>query len=161
MLSKERQMSETINFYRTDDDYGCFSNFGALSDQARWAILAYDGALFSSRRSSRTSDIATRSEEANSPMLAARMGRDRKKKLRRDWESAKVNVMTDALRAKFTQHEELRAILLSTGDAKIVEHTENDDYWADGGDGSGEKHAWENPHASQGRPLRDGVPKPK
>jgi hypothetical protein len=28
-------------------------------------------------------------------------------------------------------------ILLGTGDAEIVEHTENDDYWGDGGDGSG------------------------
>lgn len=70
-------------------------------------------------------------------MIAARMGRDRKKKLRRDWESVKVSVMTDAVRAKFTQHDDLRATLLGTGDAKLVEHTENDDYWGDGGDGSG------------------------
>jgi hypothetical protein len=70
-------------------------------------------------------------------MIAARMGRDRKKKLRRDWEWVKVSIMTDAVRAKFTQHPELRAILLGTGEAKIVEHTENDDYWGDGGDGSG------------------------
>jgi N-glycosidase YbiA len=39
--------------------------------------------------------------------------------------------------AKFTQHDELSALLLSTGDSKLVEHTENDDYWGDGGDGSG------------------------
>ncbi len=45
--------------------------------------------------------------------------------------------MTDAVRAKFTQHDELRALLLATGDAKIVEHTVNDSYWGDGGDGSG------------------------
>jgi len=45
--------------------------------------------------------------------------------------------MRDVLRAKFTQHEDLRALLLSTGDAKLVEHTANDSYWADGGDGSG------------------------
>jgi len=31
----------------------------------------------------------------------------------------------------------LREILLGTGDAKLVEHTENDSYWGDGGDGSG------------------------
>lgn len=37
----------------------------------------------------------------------------------------------------FSQHEDLRALLLSTGDAKLVEHTENDAYWGDGGDGSG------------------------
>ncbi len=27
---------------------------------------------------------------------------------------------------------------LATGDSKIVEHTENDRYWGDGGDGSGQ-----------------------
>ena len=70
-------------------------------------------------------------------MLAARMGRERKRKLRRDWESAKVGIMREALVAKFTQHDELRALLLSTGHAKLVEHTANDDFWGDGGDGSG------------------------
>ena len=45
--------------------------------------------------------------------------------------------MHEAVLAKFTQHADLREILLGTGDAKIVEHTENDAYWGDGGDGSG------------------------
>ena len=34
-------------------------------------------------------------------------------------------------------HDDLRAILLGTGDVRIVEHTTNDSYWGDGGDGSG------------------------
>ena len=46
-------------------------------------------------------------------------------------------VMLDALCAKFSQHAELRETLLGTGDAELVEHTKNDSYWADGGDGSG------------------------
>jgi ribA/ribD-fused uncharacterized protein len=45
--------------------------------------------------------------------------------------------MREAVRAKFTQHKELRAMLLSTGDAELIEHTANDNYWPDGGDGSG------------------------
>ncbi len=54
----------------------------------------------------------------------------------RDWESAKVGVMREALLAKFTQHEQLR--LLSCRRAtEIVEHTERDGFWGDGGDGSG------------------------
>lgn len=65
------------------------------------------------------------------------MGRSRKLPLRRDWESVKDKVMLEALCAKFTQHEDLKAILLGTGDAILVEHTENDSYWGDGGDGSG------------------------
>lgn len=49
----------------------------------------------------------------------------------------KDSVMRRALRAKFTQHSELRELLLSTGNCRLVEHTANDHYWADGGDGSG------------------------
>ncbi len=75
--------------------------------------------------------------KAHSPMQAARMGRDRKRILRRDWESAKVNVMRESVMAKFTQHKALRELLLATGDAKIIEHTANDDYWGDGGNGKG------------------------
>lgn len=41
------------------------------------------------------------------------------------------------LSAKFNQHEELRDILVSTGNAILKEHIELDHYWADGGDGSG------------------------
>jgi ribA/ribD-fused uncharacterized protein len=45
--------------------------------------------------------------------------------------------MLDALRAKFTQHDDLADLLLSTGDRPLVEHTANDAYWGDGGDGKG------------------------
>jgi ribA/ribD-fused uncharacterized protein len=49
----------------------------------------------------------------------------------------KDQIMYDAIMAKFTQHKELKKILLETGDASIIEHTKNDSYWGDGGDGSG------------------------
>jgi hypothetical protein len=45
--------------------------------------------------------------------------------------------MQTAVLAKFTQNAGLKELLLSTGDAKLVEHTENDSYWGDGGDGKG------------------------
>jgi N-glycosidase YbiA len=44
--------------------------------------------------------------------------------------------MYTAVYAKFTQHEELRDRLLATGDAALIEHTRNDRYWGDGGDGT-------------------------
>ncbi|MBW6086680.1 DUF1768 domain-containing protein [Escherichia coli] len=55
----------------------------------------------------------------------------------KNWESVKEQVMRKALRAKFEQHAELRALLLATAPAKLVEHTENDAYWGDGGHGKG------------------------
>lgn len=129
-------MADIINFYSTGDEYGCFSNFAAYP-------IKLDGKMWPTSehyfQAQKFDDVehSDAIRKAKSPMIAARMGRDRKKKLRRDWESVKVSIMTDAVRAKFSQHEDLRDVLLGTGDAKIVEHTENDDYWGDGGDGRG------------------------
>ena len=57
--------------------------------------------------------------------------------MRPDWNEIKDDIMLKALMAKFTQHKDIREILLSTGEAKLIEHTKNDTYWADGGDGRG------------------------
>ncbi|MDP2431830.1 MAG: NADAR family protein [Pseudomonadota bacterium] len=38
-----------------------------------------------------------------------------------DWSRTKFDRMRDVLRAKFTQHEDLKELLLSTGDARLVE----------------------------------------
>jgi ribA/ribD-fused uncharacterized protein len=129
-------MLDVINFYSVGDEYGCFSNFAPYAIKLGGKSWPTSEHYFQAQK---FEDEQQREavRKAKSPMIAARMGRDRKKTLRRDWESVKVSVMTDVVRAKFTQHDELRAILLSTGDAKIVEHTENDDYWGDGGNGSG------------------------
>ena len=72
-----------------------------------------------------------------SPMDAALEGRNRQNPLRPDWEEVKDKVMLQALRMKFSQNPEIGKELLATGDAILIEHTRNDDYWADGGDGSG------------------------
>jgi ribA/ribD-fused uncharacterized protein len=75
---------------------------------------------------------------AKSLMIAARIGRSRKRPLRTDWEAVKDEIMYEAVLAKFTQHTDLRETLLAISDAMIVEHTETDRYWGDGGDGSGQ-----------------------
>lgn len=41
---------------------------------------------------------------------------------------------------KFTQHEELKKLLVSTNGFDLIEHTKNDNFWGDGGDGSGENY---------------------
>lgn len=131
-------MSEptVINFYSTQGDYGCFSNFSRHSiflKGKRWPTSEH---FFQAQKFAGT-DHEEEVRKAKTPSLAANLGRSRKLPLRRDWESVKDQVMLEALRAKFTQHDELKAILLGTGDAKLVEHTERDSYWGDGGDGSG------------------------
>lgn len=125
-----------INFYSTVGEYGCFSNFSRhpvyLKDK-RWPTSEH---YFQAQKF-----VDTKHEEdirlADKPMKAASMGRDRKRPLRSDWEDVKDDIMREVVMAKFTQHKALTATLLGTGDASLVEHTVNDRYWADGGDGSG------------------------
>jgi ribA/ribD-fused uncharacterized protein len=67
---------------------------------------------------------------------AAKIGRDRSRPLRSDWETVKVDVMRAAVRRKFETHTSLAELLLSTGDEEIIENLP-DPYWGSGGDGSG------------------------
>lgn len=125
-----------VNFYSVNDEFGEFSNFAHYPislDGQKWPTTEHYFQAQKFEDEAKRKEIST----AKTPMLAARLGRDRKVKLRRDWESVKDGVMRVAVMAKFNQHPELRELLLSTGDAKLVEHTENDSYWGDGGDGSG------------------------
>jgi len=128
--------SQPIRFYRVADDYGEFSNFAAYP-------IRLDGKLWPTSehyfQAQKFDDAAYRERirGTSSPWDAAKLGRDRRMKLRRDWESVKVGVMHQALVAKFAQHDTLRTLLLGTGDATLVEHTENDAYWGDGGNGRG------------------------
>lgn len=126
----------TIPFYSTADEYGEFSNFAAFPirlDTQMWPTSEH----YFQAQKFLAAEHREEIRQAKSPMIAARLGRSRKKPLRRDWESCKVAIMRKAVLAKFTQHQELRELLLGTGDAKLVEHTSNDDYWGDGGDGHG------------------------
>lgn len=126
----------TIHFYTVTADYGCFSNFSRhpiFLDGKRWPTSEH---YFQAQKFAGT-EFAEEIRLAKRPMEAANLGRSRRHPMRADWESVKESVMYAALRAKFTQHEDLRSILLGTGDAILVEHTANDAYWGDGGDGRG------------------------
>jgi ribA/ribD-fused uncharacterized protein len=126
-----------VHFYSTRDEYGCFSNFSRHAVFLRGKRWPTSEHFFQAMKFQ-----GTEHEEAvrlcKTPGLAAGMGRSRKLPLRRDWESVKDRVMLEAVRAKFSQHKDLNSILLGTGDARLVEHTANDSYWGDGGDGSGQ-----------------------
>lgn len=128
---------EAIRFYSTKDVYGPFSNFSrhaVFLDGVSWPTSEH---YFQAQKFLGHPDLMERVRQAERPSDAAALGRDRSLPLRSDWEAVKEDVMRTALRAKFTQHPELGDLLRGTGSAPLVEHTANDRYWADGGDGSG------------------------
>jgi ribA/ribD-fused uncharacterized protein len=128
---------EDIRFYAVSDPYGEFSNFALYPiklDGVTWATVEH---YFQAQK---FDDKAYQDKIRNaaSPMKAAELGRSRRMKIVRNWDKQKDNVMYTALLAKFTQHADLQELLFHTGDARLIEHTENDSYWGDGGDGSGQ-----------------------
>ncbi len=127
-----------IEFYRERDlPYGCFSNFskhGFTLGGKHWPTVEH---YFQAQKFP-----GTPQEEAirlaPDPMTAKTLGNDQTVPLRPDWQTAKDAVMRDAVRAKFTQHEAIKAVLLGTGDELLVEAAYNDSYWGSGPDGKGQ-----------------------
>jgi ribA/ribD-fused uncharacterized protein len=136
MTEQKTAPVKQILFYRVTEPYGAFSNFSPHALELKGRVWPTSEHYFQAQKFEETEhEEAVRL--AKSPMVAARMGRSRERPLRPDWETVKDHIMREALRAKFAQHTSLRSLLLSTGNAELVEHTTNDRYWADGGDGSG------------------------
>ncbi|EGK11034.1 NADAR family protein [Kroppenstedtia eburnea] len=135
-------MRRIIRFYRVKEAYGCFSNFAPFPIELKGKTWPTSEHYFQAQKF-----VGTRWEEVirleNSPMTAARKGRSRALPLRPDWEDVKDRIMREAVVAKFTQHPDLGQVLLGTEDAVLVEHTANDRYWGDGGDGSGKNRLGE------------------
>lgn len=129
-------MAKEIKFYSTKEEYGCFSNFAAYPIKLDGKLWPTSEHYFQAQKFPDT-DYQEKIRLDKSPTIAARLGRSRQVKLRPDWESVKESIMQKAVLAKFTQHLELKEILLATEDAILIEHTENDSYWGDGGNGSG------------------------
>lgn len=118
-----------IHFYGHKLPYFEFSNFYVAPITIDGKSYATTEHYFQSRKFVDNS-ISEQVRRCLTPSQAAAMGRDRNLPLRTDWECIKENVMRTALEAKFTQHMELRNLLLSTGNRKLMEWTPNDTYWA-------------------------------
>lgn len=125
-----------IKFYRTHEPYGCFSNFYKYPITVNGITWMTSEHYFQAQKFAGT----IHEEEiwqASSAMRAAKMGRDPNRPLRKDWEKVKDSIMCSTVLEKVRQHKDIREILLSTGDSLLIEHTTNDSYWGDNGDGTG------------------------
>ena len=131
-------MPDQIKFYSSGEiPFGAFSNF-----LKKHPIIVNDKEWPSSEHYYQAMKFTDKNvQEAirflKTPREAADTGRRRDLPLREDWEEVKNDVMREAIKAKFTQHTCLKSILLASGNAELIEHTTNDNYWADNGDSSG------------------------
>lgn len=126
----------TIYFYHTKKEYGSFSNFSRHSvviNDKKWPTSEhyYQAMKFESE------DLQEQVRALSGPGEAADMGRDRSLPLKKNWSKDRDVVMTEVVRAKFSQHEDLKNLLVGTGDEYLVENSPIDYYWGCGYDKSG------------------------
>ena len=128
-----------IKFYKKGEPYYEFTNFyerGFKLDGLSWKTSEH---YFQAQKFvDKNCLIGQNVKDQPSAREAFQIARKNDGLKRADWESAKVDIMKTCLKAKFTQNKDLEALLVGTGNAKLIEHTSNDKYWGDGDDGSGQ-----------------------
>lgn len=107
-------------------EYAFLSNF--------WEIpVTYQGLTYGSNEAAFQAQKCMTEEEKLPftelrPAMSKKAGR--RVQLRADWEDVKLPIMEDIVRAKFTQNEDLKQLLLATGDLVLEEgNTWHDTFW--------------------------------
>lgn len=130
--------SGSIYFYHSDQPWGELSNFSCHSIFLHGIIWPtaehfYQGQKFD--------DMSHKEmiRRCQSPTLAKAMAEKLTlSHLRKDWHLHKEEIMHKVLLAKFTQHPDLGEKLLSSAGRMLIEHTCNDSFWGNGGNGAGQ-----------------------
>ena len=113
---------DEVRFYRASDKpYGAFSNLYRRE-------IVYEGVTFATSEhayqygKARKPEVRAWLMQAPSPSLLAMAAHGLYYwDIAPGWSKSKFDRMRGVLAAKFSQHEDLRALLLSTGEAKLIE----------------------------------------
>jgi N-glycosidase YbiA len=132
----------TIYFYKVWQPYGCFSNFSPHSIEVNGVYWSTVEHYYQAQKFVGTEDavVIPLIYAADTPELAAALGRDCTRRLRPDWDIVKTQVMREAVFKKFLTHGDIREILLMTGDSLLVENSPTDYFWGCGKDRTGQNH---------------------
>lgn len=126
-----------VKFYSRKSPYGEFSNFALFPIKVDNKIWGTSEHYYQAHKYDQ-SKFQEYVRQATTPEEAAVRGRNKEIPKRNNWKQVKDQIMYKALVAKYTQHKPLKELLLSTGEAPIIEHTKRDKYWGDAGNGTGQ-----------------------
>jgi len=153
-------MHQILFYSPKESPYGCFSNFSRHKVQVYGQTWETSEHPFQAMKyHPHRPDLVQMVLKAVGPMRAAEIGRDRGNPIRPDWDSlvpnpsplvvddgrgpapvierVKDQIMYEVVWAKFTQHNDLQSILLSTGASPIIENAIHDPYWGWGSSQTG------------------------
>jgi N-glycosidase YbiA len=135
--ARDMKCSKLYFYYETEQPYGCFSNFsphGFELDGQQWSTVEH---FFQAQKFIGTLHVEA-IRLAATPGEAKNLAWDGSYPCRSDWNEVKDAVMRRAVFRKFDTHADLQKVLLSTGEAILVEEAKKDSYWGCGADGKGQ-----------------------
>lgn len=137
--------------YETEDAVYWFSTpFDPLSNWSAHAVVIWgqrfptvEHAFHYRKFSDKYPEIAKQIIDAPSPWAAMQVERRYHEKRRGDWQEVKVGIMTEIVRAKVAQNDDVRQALLKTGNKRIIENSPWDEFWGIGADAKGKNQMGE------------------
>ena len=134
---KDADANHPIYFDDIDGPYGEFGNFNVASIELDGHTWQTNKHYFQAQKFISHENHYRNILRSATPRETFNYARAHKSSVRSDWAQEKDRVMFKVCMAKFSQHPHLKHLLLSIEHRMLVEHTANDSYWGDGGDGSG------------------------
>jgi len=127
---------KVIYFYEPDEPNGFLGNFYPSPINMKGVIWPTSEHYYQAQKVSGT-ELAEKIRTMPSPGEAFDYSRTEGFPQRADWYEVRDDVMREVVYAKFTQHPDLKKMLLDTGDDTLVEQSPIDSYWGIGADGKG------------------------
>ena len=120
-------------------EFYVFSNFSSFAIEWRGKLYptseqAYQAEKFEDE------DLKEKIRNARSAYDAFKLAEANKDKYRKNWDTIKLGVMKEILRAKIEQHPYVKKKLIESGDKELIEDSWRDSYWGWGSDKKGENH---------------------
>lgn len=135
---KPTYSADVIKFYNKGEPYFEFTNFYDVPITIGAVTYKSNEHYYQSRKFTHNIPVQNLVLNAGTPEQAYDAAKLNAAAIIPGWDAMKLNVMYEALKAKFSQHPDLKEMLKLTGSSRLNLHTAADKFWGDGGDGTGE-----------------------
>ena len=127
METHKLDTDKQVFFY--EQDFYVLSNFSAFKINWKRHLFDSSEATYHWEKFPNNPEIQELIRNSKSAHESFKMSERYKAFRRKDWDSVKVDIMRDILRAKVKQHEYVHRKLLATGDRELIEDSWRDTFW--------------------------------
>lgn len=130
-------MDREILFYDPKKEYGWLANFSNHNIQVEAKTFKTVEHYYQSQKFT-NGIIKYLIINSPTPQIAKSLARTFRYLRKNNWAYIKNDIMYKAIKYKFTQHQDLRKLLVNTDRSELIEKSDRDYYWGIGKSGLGE-----------------------